>query len=462
MKKKKSSKVHTTLTTISIGRRRFSKNYRSMSEPQEQASEATTSVQDSYPEEEVSNQPKEEPSEDEKKDSQEDEKNESQEDGMEDLFGEEEGEERDVDEEENEDEDTEAHPRHRQEMDDEEAEEHAMYTRKFYGEEVDRMSDEEEAHQFREEDVELARHIVPYRATQGTDKPVLYYAKIPEFLTIDPVPFDPPSFESKVKERLDSKASKEDQLGDRLIDENTIRWRYSRDANQQVFKESNAQIVQWSDGTFSLKLGDDYTDILSNETDNTFFAVSHDQQELMQCYEGGEVTKTLMFIPTSTNSRMHQKLTKAVMRRDHKQAAGPGTYIVQRDPELERGELEKKQQQVVRERRRRQLKEMESREAGGGGIDSDRRRGVSPEAEPMGNLRRDEYEQDDFLVDDDEEEEYASGSGDEEGEGEGEEEEEEDDDGAERLRRLKREGATNYEEPKRRKVAVIDDEEEDE
>lgn len=329
-----------------------------------------------------------------------------------------------------------------------------MYTRKFYGEDMGgRESDEEEAHQFKEEDVELVRHIVPYRATQETQEHELYYAKIPEFLTIDPVPFDPPSFEARVKERLASKASKEDQLGDRLIDENTVRWRYSRDSNQQVYKESNAQIVQWSDGNFSLKLGDEYTDILANETDNTFFAVSHDQQELMQCYEGGKVSKTLMFIPTSTSSRMHQKLTKAVMRRDHKQAAGPGTYIVQRDPELERGELEKKQQQVVRERRRRQMKELESRE----GADPDKRsRAYSIEAEPVGNLHRNEYEQDDFLVDDEEEEEYATGSDNEE-----EDDASDEDAGAERLRKLKREGASNYEEPKRRKVAVIDDEDDE-
>ncbi|GCE98894.1 hypothetical protein ZYGM_002039 [Zygosaccharomyces mellis] len=423
-----------------------------MSDPQEQASEATASVQDTSAGKELPTEAKQESAGDDKSGSQ---------DEMEDLFGEDEGEENDDEKRgsDNENEEDEIPSHHRQEMDDEEAEEHAMYTRKFYGEDVDRESDEEETHQFKEEDVELVRHLVPYRATQGTDKPVLYYAKIPEFLTIDPVPFDPPSFEASVKERLNNKTSKEDQLGDRLIDENTIRWRYSRDSNQQVFKESNSQIVQWSDGTFSLKLGDEYTDILSNDTDNTFFAVSHDQQELMQCYEGGQVTKTLMFIPTSTSSRMHQKLTKAVMRRDHKQAAGPGTFIVQRDPELERDELEKKQQQVVRERRRRQMKEMESREASS---DPDRRRAVSAEAEPMGTLRRNEYEQDDFLVDDEEDEEYGSGSG-EEKDGEGEEEDEGNvsDEGAERLRKLKREGASNYEDRKRRRVAVIDDEEEE-
>lgn len=398
--------------------------------------------------------------------------------GMDDLFGDEEDKEsgqENSEEQSGSDDDNGARPRRGEmEMDDEEAEEHAMYTRKFYGEDVENASDQEEAaHHFKEEDVELVRHIVPYKSVDGETegKSTIYYAKIPEYLTIDPVPFDPPTFKSKVEERLKS-SSREDQLGERLIDENTIRWRYSRDENQQVYKESNAQIVQWSDGGFSLKLGAEYTDILVNDTDNTFFAVSHDQQELMQCYEGGEITKSLMFIPTSTNSKLHQKLTKAVIRRDQEQVAGPGVYIVNRDPELEKNELEKKQQQIVRERRRRQLKETESRNSPdpSSALGSYRKHPVAPENEPdtyYGNQRRNEYEQDDFLVDDDEEEEGYSDENDVLDDNDEEIDAEEA--SAERLRQLKRDGAEKYNEQepesetttKRRKVAIIDDEDDD-
>lgn len=354
------------------------------------------------------------------------------------------------------------------ETDDEEAEEQAMYTRKFYGEDVDNASDEEEA-VFKEQDVELVRHIVPYKSI-GDEKTTIYYAKMPEYLTIDPVPFDPPSFKSKVEERLKT-SSKEDQLGERLIDENTVRWRYSRDENQQVYKESNAQIVQWSDGSFSLKLGAEYTDIMVNDTDNTFFAVSHDQQELMQCCQGGEITKSLMFIPTSTNSKMYQRLTKAVIRRDQKQASGPGVYIVNKDPELEKSELEKKQQQVLRERRRKQLKETESRNSPDpSSLGSYRRNAVATENEQdayYGSSRRNEYEQDDFLVDDDEEE--APYSDENDVLDDNDEELDAEEANAERLRQLKRQGAEKYKdrEPesdfttKRRKVAIIDDEDDE-
>lgn len=363
--------------------------------------------------------------------------------------------------------------RHRESLglDDDEAEEQAMYTRKFYGEDANNFSDQDETtHTFKEENVELVRHIIPSKANvnETASHNEIFYARIPNFLTIDPIPFDPPSFEAKVNERASNSASREDQLDDRLIDENTVRWRYSRDKDQHVFKESNTQIVQWSDGTYSLKVGEECTDILVNDTSNTFLTVSHDQQELIQCYEGGEIKKTLMFIPTSTNSKIHQKLSKAVIRRNQRQSKGPGTYIVSMDPEVEKKELERKQSQILRDRRRRQLKEKEKQESPDAAFETGFRKQNSPTT--YGASRRNEYEEDDFLVDDDEEEEAAFD--DEEDDNEEEEEEEDaDEENASRLRNLKREGAAMYREEeeeekdrsetKRRRVAVIEDDEDE-
>ncbi|CAI4808726.1 ASN_collapsed_G0050780.mRNA.1.CDS.1 [Saccharomyces cerevisiae] len=340
-------------------------------------------------------------------------------------------------------------------------------------EETSRSQDDnvkETTHTFKEENVELVRHIIPSKANvnETASHNEIFYARIPNFLTIDPIPFDPPSFEAKVNERASNSASREDQLDDRLIDENTVRWRYSRDKDQHVFKESNTQIVQWSDGTYSLKVGEECTDILVNDTSNTFLTVSHDQQELIQCYEGGEIKKTLMFIPTSTNSKIHQKLSKAVIRRNQRQSKGPGTYIVSMDPEVEKKELERKQSQILRDRRRRQLKEKEKQESPDAAFETGFRKQNSPTT--YGASRRNEYEEDDFLVDDDEEEEAAFD--DEEDDNEEEEEEEDaDEENASRLRNLKREGAAMYREEeeeekdrsetKRRRVAVIEDDEDE-
>lgn len=369
--------------------------------------------------------------------------------------------------------------------------EEEMYTRKFYGEDISNLSgqeDEDDNVHFKEQDVELVRHMVPYKVTPDSDyNKIIYYAKVPAFLMIDPIAFDPPTFEEKVKERLSNFSSREDQLGDLLIDENTVRWRYSRDSNQKVFRESNTQIVQWSDGSYSLKIGDEYSDILVNDTDNTFLAVSHDEQELMQCVDGGEVKKTLMFIPTSTNSKVHQRLSTAVASRVQRATAGPGTYLINVDPELEKSELERKQQQIIRERRRRQNKEKELLDSPDNTFGSNRnlfdKRDDSTSASLYGSKSRrsrgDEYEEDDFLVDDDEDEEFDSNQ-DEEEEGEEEEEEEEDydndDDAVEeeeekaraaRLKESKRSESMIYadshseeESQKKRKVAVISDDDE--
>lgn len=364
-------------------------------------------------------------------------------------------------------------------------EEEAMYTRKFYGDDVENYSaDDDGDHSFKEEDVQLVRHMVPYTTLSKSDDEKseedlnIYYTKVPQFLMIDPIPFDPPSFVEAVEKRLTQEVSEEDQIGDRLVDENTIRWRYSRDENHRVFKESNAQVVKWSDGSYSLKVGEEYTDILVNDTDNTFLTVSHDQQELMQCTDGGKINKTMMFIPTSTNSKIHQRLSKAVARRNKIEHNGPGTYLVQVDPEIEKRILETKQNQIMRERRKRQIKENELLDAGeGAAVDSFGRRATQKPVSSASNRGgyQDEYEEDDFLVDDDEDENEYQEDDDEDEDDidniDATESEKEEQRNAERLKNMKRNEATfkeddenndDTETPKKRRTTVISDDEDDE
>ncbi|CEP60652.1 Paf1-complex subunit LEO1 LALA0_S01e15852g [Lachancea lanzarotensis] len=358
--------------------------------------------------------------------------------------------------------------------------EQEMYNRKFYGDATG-DSDEETPREFREADVDVIKHIVPYPTAPVGGEKGLFYAKIPELLTIDPIPFDPPAFQEKVKQRTAQLKSREDEIDDRLIDENTVRWRYSRDEQQNVLKESNSQIVQWSDGSYSLRLGDEYTDLLINDTGDTYLAVSHDQQELIQSVRGGDIAKTMIFIPTSTSSKSHQRLTKAVARKEKREHQGPNTYITRVDPELEQKELERKQSQILRERRKRQLREQQERE----GLESPEPTGMMTKSSRANTASRDrrgqydEYEEDGFMVDDEDENDDQDQDEDEDGDEEEEEEEEldrdnesDDDAKAERLRQLKKSGAAQYREDneeekddsallKRRKIAVLDDDDED-
>lgn len=399
----------------------------------------------------------------------------AREDDMDDLFGDEQLEE-DARSGNEDDYDSSAR-RPNMELDDEEAEEHAMYTRKFYGEDAVLSDNDDIAHSYKEENIELVRDIVPYKVNdKPADNNMIYYAKVPGFLNIDPVPFDPENFKALVEERIARVGStREDHIGDSLIDEHTVRWRYSKDSEQRVFKQSNSRIVKWSDGTYSLKLGEEYTDILINDIDNTFLAVSHDAQELMQCCDGGKITNSMMFIPTSTNSKLHQKLSQAVASRKARVTTGPGRFIIQKDPELEKKELEKRQGQIFRERRKRRLAEEASRDSpdaadhNSSGFALDRGSGYG-----RGHgSREDEYEEDDFLVDDDdveEEEEEDDDDNNRGSDGLSDEEERSDTDqedaNAKRLTEVKRQGASKYtdedqESQKRRKIAVIDDEDDE-
>ncbi|SCU79847.1 LADA_0B03532g1_1 [Lachancea dasiensis] len=360
-----------------------------------------------------------------------------------------------------------------------EDDEQAMYNRKFYGENAGNSDGEGSEGEFREADVDVVKHIVPYSTApvqENEGQKGLFYAKMPQFLSVDPVPFDPPAFQDKVEQRAAQSVSKEDQIGDRLIDENTVRWRYSRDSNQRVYKESNAQVVQWSDGTYSLRLGDEYTDVLINDIDNTYLAVSHEQQELIQSAKGGEISSSMIFIPTSTNSKSHQRLSKAVARKEQREHQGPNTYILRVDPELEQRELEKKQGQIIRERRKRQLREQQEREGLGSpepsGLLAKQRGGSSSKSGlAYDGSRYDEYEDDGFMVDD-EEDDNELPDDEEEDEEDVTGESDDDDAKADRLRQLKRSGESHYREEeaesnadddasslKRRKVAILDDDE---
>ena len=43
--------------------------------------------------------------------------------------------------------------------------------------------------------------------------------------------------------------------------ENTIRWRYCHDDDEEVQQESNTRLVRWSDGSMSLYLGNEIFDV---------------------------------------------------------------------------------------------------------------------------------------------------------------------------------------------------------
>jgi len=87
----------------------------------------------------------------------------------------------------------------------------------------------------------------------------LYFVKLPNFLSVDCKPFDPETYEDEIEDEENPDEEGRERL--KLKVENTIRWRQSFDSEGKAFKESNARIVRWSDGSMSLHLGNEIFDV---------------------------------------------------------------------------------------------------------------------------------------------------------------------------------------------------------
>jgi RNA polymerase-associated protein LEO1 len=87
----------------------------------------------------------------------------------------------------------------------------------------------------------------------------MHFVKLPNFLSVEARPFDPETYEDENQngEALDE----EGKTRVRLKVENTIRWRYEKDEEDNLIKQSNARIVKWSDGSLSLHLGNEIFDV---------------------------------------------------------------------------------------------------------------------------------------------------------------------------------------------------------
>lgn len=238
-----------------------------------------------------------------------------------------------------------------------------------------------------------------------------YFTRVPAFLTLDPHPFDAQKF---VKERQEG--SSQGRL--RLQNENTIRWKYGKDNQGRMTKQSNARFIKWDDGAMSLQVGNEMFDITEKPYQDAFLALSHPKNELLQT--AAVLDTAMSLVPTSTASHTHRRLTQELAKRQLK-SASVGSFATTDDPEKMKREAEKAEEINLRARRklenkRRQMEEREGAGAGAGGLRTSRPYDYG------GDGGRDGYEEDDFVVED----------------------EDEDEDRAQRLHNLKKRGAAAY------------------
>ncbi|KAA0714560.1 RNA polymerase-associated protein LEO1 [Triplophysa tibetana] len=141
----------------------------------------------------------------------------------------------------------------------------------------------------------------------------LYFVKLPNFLSVEPRPFDPQYYEDEFED--EEMLDEEGRTRLKLKVENTIRWRTRRDEEGNEIKESNARIVKWSDGR-----------------------------------------------PHSTDSATHRKMTLSLADRCSKTQKIRILPMAGRDPESQRNEMIKKEEERLRASIRRESQQRRMRE----------------------------------------------------------------------------------------------------
>ncbi|KAI9351767.1 Leo1-like protein-domain-containing protein [Zopfochytrium polystomum] len=174
-----------------------------------------------------------------------------------------------------------------------------------------------------------------------------FVAKLPNFLSIEPRPFDRDEFEEELRdiEELEDV----EYLKTQLKLENTIRWRYT--STEDARKDSNARLIRWSDNSFSLLVGDEMFDcpLKSLQSDHQYLVALHENEALMETQ--ARFNYLMMFAPSSTKSLTHQRL-KAAMHSRSQMRNKTKLFAKTQDPEHLKKQAEKAHREAMKAQRK--------------------------------------------------------------------------------------------------------------
>lgn len=259
---------------------------------------------------------------------------------------------------------------------------------------------------------------VPLHDVLSSD--TLRLAKLSNILSIEPRPFDPSTHLLESIEYTDERGHKRI----RLRDANTIRWRWSTGPDATLVRESNARLVQWSDGSTTLMVGDEIMNVKEIDVsgDHSFLFARH--SNLIQ--GEGRLDRKLVFRPASLKSESHRRLAKIVEKHHSTRQQRVRAMATVVDPKKAKAEIEKAEEARIRDKERlaeKQQKQMRrytgrtpaslasvygsSRHRAGGALNA----AFLEEDDEDGGMDRYEEEDDDdddgFIVRDEEEEDIA-------------------------------------------------------
>lgn len=304
-------------------------------------------------------------------------------------------------------------------------------------------NDEEAEKPAKTMDLTLPRHAVSHVPENDT-----YMIRMPVFVGVETHAFDPSEFKEKValnaeereQKEMDAKQMQNELIAEKLLNENTIRWRYLNLGNDEIIKQLNAHFVEWEDGLVLLKVGLELFDFKLTPVADSFLARSHVAHEVLQ--NDLVVTRNANLLPSLTFTETHRRLTAAVKTIQQKDKIL--NTLTMQDPLLRQREADEHERRSLKMKRQLENKRRLQEEKLGR---TEAPRGAESAYERYERTYGAEDEEDDFVAEDDEEiEEDAL---------------EEEFERAERLNRLKSEGAQKYDdasERKRRRIVESDEE----
>lgn len=216
---------------------------------------------------------------------------------------------------------------------------------------------ENEEEEEEEEDEEIIDIEIPRVKTDLGNE--VHFVKLPNFLSVEPKPFDPETYEDENPAKSDT-LDEEGKTRIRLKVENTIRWRYEKDADGNIMKQSNAKIVKWSDGSLSLYLGNEIFDVYKASVQGNHNHLFVRQGNVLQ---GQTVFKTkLTFRPHSIDSMTHRKMTMSLVESGSRTKKVKILNELTKNPENKRLELLKQEEEKLKAASRRQNQQRRMRE----------------------------------------------------------------------------------------------------
>lgn len=245
----------------------------------------------------------------------------------------------------------------------------------------------------------------------------IFYVKLPNFLSIDTREYDPEFYEDEIDE--DEQLDNEGRARLKLKVENTIRWRKVTDDEGNEEVQSNARVVEWSDGTMSLYLGSEIFDVNEKsigECSHLFL-----RQGFRNGLQGQAIFNSKLSIrPNSTESFTHRKLTLSLADRSQKTQKIRMLNNPGQDPEARLSELSKKEDDKMKATLRRETKQRRIQERSHvrgpnaayleNDYDDDDEDGVSISAIKRRSLQNRAYADDSDEVSEEEEQEYSDDS----------------------------------------------------